>query len=688
MTRSVALGAALAVVALAPALAVPPELAVYVTDASEDVYVALYGTVAVELAACGGAEEARMLLQLPAGATASETTLARLRADFALGARPRIPCGAGARFDADWAAATPIWADLGASGNYYLPAPDGGGTFFAVPARCVEIKTALAIRERLQLPGVLQGLVAPEGLSLELLLDCGPAGDASEDPRETPRAASDLSLHRFDTFLSAASTGDTIYVARYHPAAGGGPPAYLPIWRVNGRAVSDLLLAGGDAADATEVALKELFGLPAQAAVTPLGAEAVAAVRAAVHADLCLANCGGYAHRHAAFLDPAADFGLTELAPGTLARGLNRLGEEQLGWAFSNGREVLFTSCAHLVTALGLRVPDEVDWLISVETALREEAGRDAGFSCGDGPRGTCLRRLADGAPLTSASFAPGADCPGARRLRIELPAAARIPAPLLLTGNDFDAIALAPKPGVTRSILTGTPGPRSAGSSSCTLSSSEALVFADGLPRLALQDVNLLRAEGNADTEVVALQIQGGALVLDGAALGGGPEGTLPLTRGVSLCRGDLYARRAAIDALALGIQGVSARLLLSGTASEPTVVGQPRYGLLLSADSAVRLDHARIVARTPLVLRGGRAVATRTELAPGATPMSDSTALMLERGASAVFTTSTARGFRCVAGFTDADAEARFVLPGNDLVRDNTHLACGASGQFRLLE
>lgn len=689
MTRLVALRAVLAFGAIgAPVLATPPTLAVYVTDADEDVYVALYGDLAVELVACAGAQEARALLQLASETPALETTLAKLESDFAFGTHPRIPCGPAAAFDIDWPATTPIWADLAGSGNYFLPAPGGGEVFYAVPARCTGLKSALAIRERLQLPGVLRGLSAPEVLGRLVVLDCGGSGGEIEGPGETSTSVEELSLHRFDTFLTAESTGDTLWVVRYRPSTGAAVPAYLPIWRVNGRSVAELVLAGGEPASRTEAELKTLFGLPAAAGVTALGAEAVAAVRSAVHVDLCLADCEGYVHRHAAFLNPAVDLGVTEIGAGTASRRLSRLGEEQIVWRFVGSREAVLTSCNRAVAALGLQVSDAPDWLSSVEAVTLSAPGEGEGFACRESASETCLRRIADGEPLTQASFGPGADCAGARRLRIELPSTVRASAPLQLTGSDFESIEVVPRSGVDRSIVTGTPGRPGSAASSCVLSTTGALVFADRLRRLELRDVGLRRADGDAADEVVAIQVQSGALVLDDVEIGSDAEGTQPLTRGVSLCLADLYAVSSEIRAQSLGIQGVSARILLSGTSSEPTVIAEPRYGMLLSAASSLRMDHARIVARTPLVLRGGQAVAGRTELSPGSNAAGDSTAVMLERGASATFTTSTARGFRCVASFTDTESRAGFVLPGNDLARDNTHLACGAAGQFSLLE
>lgn len=688
MTHPLAQGFWISLVACcAPALAGTPELAVYVTDADEDVYVALYGRAAVELAACAGPGEAKALLQLPAAAPVAETTLVRLVSEFNLGAHPRIPCQPGARFDADWPATAPIWADLLASGNYFLPAPSGGGAFYGIPARCKEIKAALAIRERLQLPGVLQEQAAPPALNLALLLDCGAAEDGGGGPGEPALPTTSLSLHRFETFLSAESSGESILVARAQPTD-GAPPVYLPIWRVDGVAVSATLLAGGPPAAALQAALAELFDLGPNAPVTPLGAEAVAAVRMAPHVDLCLAQCDGYVHRHAAFLDPAVDFGLTEIAGGATTRRLTRLGDEQFVWNYAGAREAVFTACERVAAALGLQAPAATDWSKSIEASLLAEPKSDNAFACPAAAAQTCVRRIADGATLTAAAFAPGADCAAARRLRVELPAAVSLAGPPQLSGGDFQSIELAPKAGVARSIVTGKPGPPTAVTSSCFPSTTRALLFADRLPHLVLRRLGLHSAVGAAGEEVVGLAVEHGSLVLDGTELGGAADATQPLARGVTLCQADLYAADSAIRASALGVQGVSARILVAGTAAAPSLIAEPRFGLLASAESILRLHHARISARTPLVLRGGSAVASRTELSPGADAANDAAAVQLERGAAATFSTSTAGGFRCVATFADAGSSAAFVLPGNDLARDNTHLACGAPGRFTLLE
>src|SRR5207302_8320801 len=141
---------------------------------------------------------------------------------------------------------------------YYLPAPPSRTGYYAIPTACTEIKTTLAIRERLQLPGVLQGFLAPSDIGSPIVLDCG-RGDLSA-PVDAAGAGA-WSLHRFETFLSAESIGDTIYVARYIPSGKDSKPSYLPVLRLDGRSTRDLIVEGGAAAEAAEAKLRDLFGI-------------------------------------------------------------------------------------------------------------------------------------------------------------------------------------------------------------------------------------------------------------------------------------------------------------------------------------------------------------------------------------------------------------------------------------------
>ncbi len=280
-----------------------PQLAAFVTDQNDDVYVALFDGKAVELAGCTSAGQAKRLLHLPDTAAVSEATLARLQAENGFGTQPRLPCP-GTAFDIDWPATTAIWADVEASGNYYLPSPSGSG-YFAVPTACAEIKAALAVRERLQLPGVLQGFAAPPDAGTPFVLDCG-RGDLGGPSDVAAASAARWSLHRFETFLNAESIGDTIYVARFTPPGEGAQPSYLPIVRLDGKATRDII-ADAAAADAAEKKLRAFFGIAGTETVTLLGADAVAALRSAPFVDLCLSDCDGYQRDHAAFAQPGID---------------------------------------------------------------------------------------------------------------------------------------------------------------------------------------------------------------------------------------------------------------------------------------------------------------------------------------------------------------------------------------------
>jgi len=682
------IGVILAVIGtITPAMSAEPELSVYVTDANEDVFVAVYGNVAVQLVACKNVQEARTVLQLPAGTQARQTTLNRLKADFGYGAHPRIPCGPNTRFDIDWPATSPIWADLTNSGNYYFSAPNDVRQHYAVPSKCTGIKTALAIRERLQLPGVLQGLLAPEGLSVQIVLDCGNSAIVIEP---VPLSDSEgWSLHRFDTFLTAESTGDTIYVARYRSSNKDIPPAYLPIWRTSNGASSEIILAGGSLALETETALKNLFGIPTTAPLTPLGAEAVAAVRSAVHVDLCVSNCEGYVRNHAVFVSPGTDLGLTKIETKVFSQRLSRLGEEQLVWRFEQNRDAVFTQCNLVLDALGLRPQgnEAIDWLASVDAGLLATSQPGREFVCRTRPAAICIRRVAGTTSLTNAHFSEGPDCPGASHLRVELPESVRMSGPILLSGSNFKTIELVPSPGVAQSIIAVKSGRITESVSACLLSSPEVLVFADGLPRLILHRLTLHRADGNTGGEVVAIQVQNGTLGLDNAKIGDDREGVVPIERGIVLCQAELYAVDSSIRASALAVQGIAARTLLSGTLTSPLLIGPSRVGLLSSEHSSVRLHHVKVAASKPVVLRGAHAVGTNLDLSSGGDSMGSSTGVELERGASATLTTSTILGFRCVAAFGDAGSKIDLILPGNNLARDNTHLACGP-GQFTVME
>lgn len=685
MIRAALLFCALALAAL-PGWAKqgPPRLAVFVTDADADVYVAIWGAQAVELRGCTTPAAARALLQLAPDAVVSETRLAALEADFAYGAQPGLPC-AGHPFDADWPATTPIWADVAASGNYYLPMPSGSG-YVALPAGCNALKTALAIRERLQLPGVLQGSFAPPDLGTPALaLGCGAAPAATPaTPGATPAQAG-WSLHRFEIFLSEDSTLDTIFVARALGA--DGVPSYLPILRVDGQDTRDILLAGGPALRGMEEDLARLIGAAPEAPATLLGAEAGAAIRAALFADLCLHACAGYAHAPAAFLQPGVDLAISPLPPLTAEAGRDALGRLRARVSFAERRSASFTACARLTAAMGLSPAEPADWFAATATALDPPPPPGAGFACSGAVGSTCTRQVPDGGALSAATLAPGTDCAGKTELRIELAGMASAAAPLLLQDLPFAQVSLRPAPGVARARLVITPGRLAASAAPCVLAGTDALIAASGLGQLSLTAIDIERKAADGAGEVVALQVQGGRLALQDVTIGNQPDGSAAVQRGINLCQAELYAEGGRIAAETIAVQGLSSRVMLSAGPQARVSLGQARFGLLMSQQSAVRLHQADIAAAHPIVLRGAELRATSIALSPLATGAPAGSALQMERGAAGELQISRVAGFRCAVSFADAASRLALLLPGNDIARDNTFSACGP-GQFSLIE
>ena len=676
---------ALLVAGMATAEAAPPALQVYVTEQNADVYVALFDRKAVELAGCTSATDAKRLLHLPESTEAVETTLAKLKTENAYGEQLRLPCP-GKSFDLDWPAATPIWADVERSGNYYLPAPPLRTGYYAVPAACTEIKATLAIRERLQLPGVLQGFLAPSDLGSPIVLDCG-RGDLLVPLDAAGAGGAQWSLHRFETFLSAESIGDTIYVARYLPSGKDLKPSYLPILRFDSRSTRDLIVEGGAAAEAAEAKLRDLFGVSRGDPVTLLGAEAVAALRAAPYVDLCLTNCAGYRRAPAAFGQPGVDLGLSDLPPGITASSLDPLGNERLDWTYAEGRSLSFTGCPLLTAALGLTAPAVGDWMAETERTLKTTGSNGISFDCRGSARDTCTRRLNDGDALTLARFAAADDCAGRTNLRLELPASVKVPQALVLKALPFTTVRLAPVPGIARARLITSDNRIPAGTVSCVLASTGVLIAADGLSRLEMQRIDLARASGPSTDEVVGLLAQNGILALEDVTIGGAGEGLTTLARGISLCLADLYAGNLKVEADMLALQGVRARLLVFGRVPGRSALTRARYGAILSSDSRMRMDFTDVAAANPLVLRGAQVAGRSDRLTPISGAPAVGSGVQLERNSSASFTTSTVAGFHCAVSFADDASSASFLLPGNDITHDNTNRACGP-GRFSLIE
>ena len=271
--------------------------------------------------------------------------------------------------------------------------------------------------------------------------------------------------------------------------------------------------------------------------------------------------------------------------------------------------------------------------------------------------------------------------------MRVELPALVRLPQALLLQGLGFAAVELTPAEGIGRSRLLVTPSRLSANSASCILSTTDALIVANALPLLELHRIDMERAAGDAAGEVVAMQIQGGTLVLDDVTIGNESEGSMAVQRGVNLCLADLYAAGGRITAETIALQGLAARLMVSGTPQVRAGLARARFGLLLASGSLARLHQVDVQAASPVVLRGAELRASSVALSPVTTGAGVGSAVQLERVSGAEFVTSTVGGFRCAVSFVDAASRLSFLLPGNGIARDNTHAACGP-GQFSLVE
>jgi hypothetical protein len=219
-------------------------------------------------------------------------------------------------------------------------------------------------------------------------------------------------------------------------------------------------------------------------------------------------------------------------------------------------------------------------------------------------------------------------------------------------------------------------------------LSPTSVLISASGLPRLELSHIDLQRRADPATTgsEVVALQVHNGALVLDDVTIGtDGTDQTVSVQRGVNLCLAELYARSLSVAADTIAVQGLAARVMISG-GTAPSVLNLARYGMLMSDTSQVRLDRVNINAGMPVLLRKAHLEGQSVALGSGG-PGPMLSGLQLERASTASLTISTIKGFRCAASAVDADSAVTISLPGNDIDRDNTNRACGL-GKLSLIE
>lgn len=688
--RALALGLAGGLFATVTALAAPPELAAYVTDDNKDVYVALYGDVAVELAGCPTEAAARSLVALPAAAIA-QTTLAELQAAHPL-THPKIPCTPEAKFDADFAATTPVWFDLNGTRRYYLPSPAAQGTFYSIPSRCTAIKEAFALRQRIVLPGVLQAETAPPqgAIVSEIVLDCGDGQARPPEPGDGEMAAGDRwSLHDTDVFLSG-DTLDTIYVAVHlRVTSAGVEKNYLPIHRINGAPASQAVWEGSNSRSQVESALKELFGIKADEAVTTLGAEGLARINKAPFLDLCLTRCDGYRHQHGFFPQPDIGFDLVGLPQPIATRQFDLLGETFYRWSFADGRAASFGGCDRLTAAMGLILPgpETAAWGDAVGKVHGLAPSGEAPFVCSPPAAETCVRRVAEGGTLSQALFARDASCQAARRLRIELPARATIASTLVVDGASFQDVEVAPKDPLGASALTVALPQANAVASSCPFEPAPAVIHARNLARLKLARLSLARAGDGPTQELTAMILENTKAAFDHVGIGSIGEGQRPIERTLRLCNTELYVLGGAYRSTLLALHGMNSRVSFAGPGATDTAsITTENFGLFMMSGSVIRMSWTALTAPRAMLLRGSEIKGTHVDLDAGSVSTTSS-GLRLERGSNAALSVSSARRFACLGVFPDATSSASFTLPTNALAADNTRVNCG-SGAIEINE
>ena len=661
--------------------AASPELAVYVTDDDRDVFVALYeGGVGVELAACSSAASAAALVGLPPGPI-GETTLGELQAERDL-AHPKIPCGPDAPFDADFPATTPIWFDAAETKRYYLASPTAAETVYAIPSACEGIKDAFAIRQRIALPGVLQAsALPPPARTRQIVLDCGDgsAGPIDPDGDHGQASSSYWTLHKADVFLTADSIGDPIYVAVFNRVTAAGlEKNYLPIHRINGAPAGEAVWEGSQSTEQVEDGLAQLFDIDPALPVTALGFADVGKLGNAVYLDLCLTRCENYRHEHGYFPEPGLSVNLVTLPPPLATRRVGLLGERLDRWEFAPGRVANFDRCAELEAATGIAVPagDDEDWGAAMERAAA--APRETLFECSRRSE-VCVRAIPDGGVLTQSHLNPGADCPSANRLRIRLAATATVPSRLVIGGSSFQDVDIAPLDPLGRSRITISLPPTAPSALTCLVDPVPGVIDIGAGSSVRLARLDFVRSAASAVQELVWLTVDQATAALDQLGVGSTGDGLLPVERAVRLCHADLYVVGGSYKTSLIGMHGLKSRISIAGVDdANPVSIASEKFGAYLMSGSVARFSRASVSAPRALTLNDSGLRASRTALS---TPLSqaNSTGLRLERGAVAELSISSARGFSCVATFTDQGSSASFTLLVNALANDNSRVGCG---------
>jgi hypothetical protein len=672
------------------ARASPPQLAVYVTDDNRDVYVALYEVgVGIELAGCPSAAIAAKLVGERTDAIV-ETTLGELQAERDL-SHPKIPCGSAAPFDADFPATTPVWFDATETKRYYLASPVAADAVYSIPSACEGIRDAFAIRQRIALPGVLQASrLPPADRSRQIVLDCGGGAVGPVDPVNHPDHASSTywTLHKADVFLTAGSIGDPIYVAVFNRVASSGvEKSYLPIHRINGAPAGSAQWEGGQSTQLVENALSQLFDIDPATQVTTLGFEDVGKLDKSVYLDLCLTRCDSYRHEHGYFPQPGVSVDLVTLPDPLTTQHTGLLGNRVNRWEFASGRAVNFDRCGALETAIGISAPasSDQDWARAMEEAAAAPA--ETLFECSRRSE-VCVRTVADGSALTQSHLNRGPDCPSANRLRISLSSTTTIASRLVIGGNSFLDVEIAPLDPLGRSRIAISLQPVAAVNTlSCLVDPVPGIIDIGAGSNVRLARLDFVRSAASAAQELVWLSVDQAKAALDRVVVESAGDGLSPLERAIRLCHAELYVSGGSYRASLLGIHALRSRISVAGVDdATPATIVSNKFGAYLLAGSIARFSRANVSAPRALTLNDSSLRASRAALS---TPlaMANSTALRLERGATAELSISSARGFSCVATFTDQSSSARFTLPVNALANDNLRVGCGL-GAVEIIE
>lgn len=460
--------------------------------------------------------------------------------------------------------------------------------------------------------------------------------------------------------------------------------SYLPIYRVDGRTVSEIL-NDGNLKGSVEAGLRKLFSI---AQISPPGAvESREALREAAtmpFTDLCLTDCATYyEHQHAFLARPESiDRELTRIQERTVHPEMNILGYKRQSWNFAPDRTVAFARCGRLSKALGLRPEPTPDWATAVEEALRPTDEKQTLFQCMDTAQDLCVRRLTKNENLHEALLQATETCENSSRLRLELPEIVKMTQALVLADSPFKEIEIRPVPGIVRSVIQGKSSDPAVVS---PLESMQLLIITRDISKLTLARIDLLLsadAEGGA-----ALQVENGTLALDQVNIGtsANSSDSPALDQGIRLYKSQLYLRGGKIKVKKLALNSIHSQLLI--TAFTKADIVSDGYGIHLYGQSSARIHDAKITAQNPLVLNRAALKAERLVLVSNKSE--NSKALLMNSNADdAVLTTSTANGFRCLGEFTHQEAKVKFILPGNDLRRDNKYIYCGQYNNVSIVE